>query len=138
MLFKAFHRNQLPNFFNVLGKVAIAIFFLIIFFSSHSLATSKQLVTTSPTSPSCTEVCAVVTTMPNAENTDELLSLIKTSRPEIIGDLNAMKRNMQQYDAEGYGWQSVIDNSNSLEPRLGAWLIGALRMACESSCSPTH
>ncbi len=72
--------------------------------------------------------------MPSAENTDELLSLLKTNRPEIINNLKAMKRNMQQYDAEGYGWQGVIDGSNSLEPRLGSWLIGALRMACESGC----
>ena len=85
----------------------------------------------SPTPPTANDVCAIVTTMPGAENTDELLALLDTSRSQVTMDLLAMQRNMEQYDAEGYGWQNVIDGSSALEPKPGAWLIGALRMACE-------
>jgi len=85
----------------------------------------------SPTPPTGSEVCAIVTTMPDAEDTDELLTSLDTSRSQVTSDLLAMKRNMEQYDAEGFGWQNVIDGSSSLEPQPGAWLIGALRMACE-------
>jgi hypothetical protein len=70
--------------------------------------------------------------MPGAQNTDELLALLDTSRSQVITDLLAMKRNMEQYEAEGYGWQNVIDSPGALEPQPGAWLIGALSMACES------
>lgn len=94
-------------------------------------------VAASPTAPGSREVCAIVTTMPGAENTDDLLSLLSTSRQETISKLDAMKSNMAQYDAEGYGWQNTIDGSSALEPRPGAWLIGALRMACESQTMAT-
>jgi hypothetical protein len=77
-------------------------------------------------------VCAIVATMPGAQNTDELLALLDTSRSQVITDLLAMKRNMEQYEAEGYGRQNVIDSPGALEPQPGAWLIGALSMACES------
>lgn len=85
----------------------------------------------SPT-PSSEEVCAIVTAMPGAEDTDKLLDLLDTERSQVITDLEAMSSNMAQYDAEVYGWQNVIDGSSALEPVPGAWLIGALRMACES------
>lgn len=82
-------------------------------------------------SPSRAEVCAIVKSMPNAKNTTEFLSLLKKSPSGIIKDLNALKSNMEQYDAEKYGWTSLIDSPGGLEPRPGAWLMGALRMACE-------
>ncbi len=85
---------------------------------------------TSVIMPSGDDVCAIVTSMPGAKNTEELLSLLKTNRKEVIEDLEAMKANMEQYDAEGYGWQNVIDGSSALEPRPSSWLIGALRMTC--------
>jgi len=91
----------------------------------------------SPTPPTGNEVCAIVTTMPDAENTDELLASLDTSRSQVTMDLIAMKRNMEQYDAEGYGWQNVIDGSSALEPQPGAWLIGALRMACDPQAAST-
>jgi hypothetical protein len=69
--------------------------------------------------------------MPNAENTVYFLSLLNKSPSDIIKNLKALKSNMQQYDAEKYGWPSMIDSSGGLEPRPSAWLIGALRMACE-------
>lgn len=86
-----------------------------------------------PLTPSRAEVCAIVTTMPSAEDTDGMLALLDTTRQEVIADLEAMRSNMQQYDAEGYGWQNTIDDPSALEPKPGAWLIGALRMACEDS-----
>jgi uncharacterized lipoprotein YbaY len=70
--------------------------------------------------------------MPGSEATDALLTLLETSRAETVNNLATMKTNMDQYDAEGYGWQNVIDGSSALEPRPTSWLIGALRMACES------
>ena len=85
-----------------------------------------------PTPPSSQEICQIITAMPNAENTDKLLSLLSTNRSDITKNLIAMKRNMEQYEAEGYGWQNVLDSSSGLEPRPGLWLLGALRMACES------
>ncbi|WP_204139358.1 YbaY family lipoprotein [Halomicronema sp. CCY15110] len=42
-----------------------------------------------------------------------------------------MRSNMMQYDAEGYGWQNIIDSPDGLAPQPGAWLLGALRMVCE-------
>ena len=87
----------------------------------------------SPTPPGSQEVCEIVTSMPGANDTDKLLSLLNTSRSEITKDLIAMKRNMEQYEAEGYGWNNVLDSSSSLEPRPGSWLVGALRMACDGS-----
>lgn len=84
-----------------------------------------------PVTPGQAEVCAVVTAMPDAADTDELLTLLDTDRAEVIADLEAMSRNMAQYNTEGYGWQNIIDGSSALEPVPGAWLIGALRMACE-------
>lgn len=86
---------------------------------------------TSPPPPGRAEVCQIVITMPGSDNTDDLLMLLDTRRSEVTSDLIAMKQNMEQYDAEGYGWQNVIDGSSALEPRPGSWLIGALRMACE-------
>ncbi|MGF1459248.1 MAG: YbaY family lipoprotein [Leptolyngbyaceae cyanobacterium] len=91
----------------------------------------------SPAPPTGNEVCAIVLTMPDASNTDELLASLDTSRSQVTSDLIAMKRNMEQYDAEGVGWQNAIDGSSALEPRPGAWLIGALRMACEAPTAAT-
>lgn len=91
----------------------------------------------SPTPPARAEVCSTVTSMPDAEDTDEMLALLDTSRSQVTMDLIAMKSNMEQYDAEGYGWQNVIDGSSALEPQPGAWLIGALRMACEAQPAAT-
>ncbi|MBE9139799.1 DUF4377 domain-containing protein [Nodosilinea sp. LEGE 07088] len=82
-------------------------------------------------SPSRAEVCAVVTTMPDAGDTDALLTLLGTDREGVITDLEAMSANMQQYNDEGYGWQNVMDNPYSPAPQPGPWLIGALRLACE-------
>jgi uncharacterized lipoprotein YbaY len=90
-----------------------------------------------PTPPTGDDVCAIVTSMPDAENTDELLTSLDTSRSQVTMDLIAMRGNMEQYDAEGYGWQNVIDGSSALEPRPGAWLIGALRMACDPQAAAT-
>ncbi|MEO1067899.1 MAG: hypothetical protein AAFW95_02080 [Cyanobacteria bacterium J06638_6] len=98
--------------------------------STYTLTDSTSGVT--PTEPSRAEVCAIVTTMPDAEDTDRFLALLMTDRAQIISDLEATSSNMQQYDGEGYGWQNVIDSSGALPPQPGAWLIGALRMACES------
>jgi uncharacterized lipoprotein YbaY len=81
--------------------------------------------------PSNAEVCAIVTDMPGAEDTDAFLSLLDTTRQDVVADLEAMRSNMMQYDAEGYGWQNIIDSPDGLAPRPGAWLLGALRMACE-------
>jgi uncharacterized lipoprotein YbaY len=91
----------------------------------------------SPTPPDGDDVCAIVTAMPGAETTDELLSLLETTRSEVTSDLLTMSRNMEQYDAEGYGWPNVIDGSSALEPRPGSWLIAALRMACEPQSAAT-
>jgi hypothetical protein len=96
------------------------------------LLLSHPLKSASPTPPSRSEVCAVVMSMPSAKNTDQMLSLLKTSRSQVVKDLIALKSNMEQYDAEGYGWQNAINSSSSLDPHPDAWLIGALRIACES------
>jgi hypothetical protein len=77
------------------------------------------------------DVCAIVTTMPSAADTDEMLALLDTDRTGVLTDLEAMSANMQRYDDEGYGWQNVIDSPDALAPQPDAWLIGALRMACE-------
>ena len=107
-------------------------------FSFASLSGPRQPVrAASPTPPTSSEVCAIITTMPDAEDTDELLASLDTSRSQVTMDLLAMQRNMEQYDAEGYGWQNVIDGSSALEPQPGAWLIGALRMACEPQPAAT-
>ena len=83
-------------------------------------------------SPSHAEVCAMVSVMPSASDTDEFLSLLDTTREAVITDLEAMRSNMMQYEAEGYGWQNIIDSPDGLAPQPGAWLLGALSMACES------
>ncbi|EAZ88632.1 hypothetical protein [Crocosphaera chwakensis] len=85
-----------------------------------------------PMSLSSQEICQIITAMPKAENTDKLLSVLGTSRSNITKNLIAMKGNMEQYEAEGYGWQNALDSASGLEPRPSSWLIGALRMACES------
>ncbi len=87
----------------------------------------------SPTPPSRHQVCEIVNSMPMANNSDQFLALLKTDRYQVIKDLTALKSNMEQYDAEGYGWQNVIDRSSGLKPLPDAWLIGALRIACESN-----
>lgn len=111
------------------GLTGLAIAFLI---SLASLATQPfPVAAVSPPSPSRAEVCEIVATMPNGDDPDGMLQLLRTSREQIITDLNAMKRNMEQYDAEGYGWQNVIDDPAALEPKPTSWLIGALGMACE-------
>lgn len=117
--------------------LATAALLSLAFWSNQPLAAQTPLPAASPMPPSRAEVCAVVTTMPGAENTDGLLALLRTDRSQTISDLTAMKTNMGQYDAEGYGWQNIIDGSSALEPRPGSWLIGALRMACESSAAAT-
>ena len=116
--------------------MASALLFILTLFAVQSF-TLKSLLTqdtsaqvTSVIMPSGDDVCAIVTSMPGAKNTEELLSLLRTNRKEVIEDLEAMKANMKQYDAEGYGWQNVIDGSSTLEPRPSSWLIGALRMTC--------
>jgi len=107
-------------------------------FSLGSLLAQRVLAqASSPTPPTGEDVCAIVTTMPDAENTDELLTSLDTSRSQVTRDLIAMRSNMEQYDAEGYGWQNTIDDPSALEPRPGAWLIGALRMACEPQAAAT-
>ena len=83
--------------------------------------------------PSRAEVCAIVTSMPSADDTDRMLSLLDTDRQGVISDLEAMRINMQRYDAEGYGWHNTIEDPGASDPKPGAWLIGALRMACEDS-----
>ncbi|MEB3290361.1 MAG: YbaY family lipoprotein [Leptolyngbya sp.] len=99
------------------------------------IAPSAQASTPMP--PTGSDVCAIVTSMPDAEDTDTLLNSLDTSRSQVTMDLIAMSRNMEQYDAEGYGWQNVIDGSSALEPQPGAWLIGALRMACDPQAAST-
>lgn len=107
-------------------------FVLTLILSLFMLSIHSQTVqAVSPTPPSRAEVCAVVNSMPRANNTDTFLSLLKTGRSQVIKDLLALKSNMEQYDAEGYGWQNVLNSSSELEPRPDAWLIGALRMTCE-------
>lgn len=86
-----------------------------------------------PLTPSRAEVCAIVTSMPSAADPDGMLSLLDTTRQGVISDLEAMRLNMQRYDAEGYGWHNTIDDPSASEPKPGPWLIGALRMACEES-----
>ncbi len=81
--------------------------------------------------PSRAEVCTIVKSMPNATSTEEFVSLLKKSRSDIIKDLESLKSNMEQYDAEKYGWPSMIDSPGGIEPHPSAWLIGAVRMACE-------
>ena len=88
-------------------------------------------------SPSSAEVCAIVTTMPDAEDTNEFLARLATARADVIADLEATRSNMMQYDAEGYGWQNIIDRPDALAPQTGAWLLGALRMACEPQAAAT-
>lgn len=86
-----------------------------------------------PTQPGREAVCAVVLQMPDAAETDEMLERLGSDRATILQDLETLRRNMEQYDAEGYGWQNIIDSPNSLDPQPGSWLLGALRMACETS-----
>ncbi|MGK7932683.1 MAG: hypothetical protein AB4041_14800 [Microcystaceae cyanobacterium] len=93
---------------------------------------SQSVQGVSPKPPSHSEICAIITSMPQAENTDKFLDLLKTDRSQVIKDLITLKSNMEQYDAEGYGWQNVINSSSQLEPRPDAWLMGALRIGCES------
>jgi hypothetical protein len=61
--------------------------------------------------PGRTEVCRQVLSMPGASNTDELLTLLRTNRVDVLNKLRAMKGNMEQYNAEGIGWQNAIDGS---------------------------
>ena len=120
-----------------LAWMASTILLIVIFFAPQSFGVTPLLSqklseqVDKPIALSSYDVCAIVISMPNAQNTNELLSLLKTSPHKVIKNLEAMKANMEQYDAEGYGWQNVIDGSSSLEPRPGSWLIGVLRMACE-------
>ncbi len=88
-----------------------------------------QGVSASP--PNQTDICNIVKAMPSAQNPDQFLNLLKIDRSKVIKDLTTLKSNMEQYDAEGYGWQNVINSSSGLEPRPDTWLIGALRIACE-------
>ena len=112
--------------------LAIATACALLSLSSQPLV-AEEMPSTDSAMPSRAEVCSLVQSMPGAADTDELLTLLGSDRPTIIRDLEAMKTNMEQYDAEGYGWQNTIDGSSALEPRPAAWLIGALSMACEES-----
>ncbi|NEQ47755.1 MAG: hypothetical protein F6K00_31185 [Leptolyngbya sp. SIOISBB] len=115
--------------------VAAAVTLSMMSLLSHAVVAAPPLLADAHMSPSSAEVCAIVTSMPNAENTDEFLSLLDTSRQNVITDLEAMRSNMMQYDAEGYGWQNIIDNPGGLAPQPGAWLLGAVRIACESQAA---
>lgn len=116
---------QLPT-----GFIGIIIAIIIVMTDLFSKTFPSQAAR--PTPPGSEEICEIITSMPHAENTDKLLSVLSTSRSEITKYLIAMKRNMEQYEAEGYGWNNVIDSSSGLEPRPSSWLIGALRIVCES------
>ncbi|NJL44642.1 MAG: hypothetical protein HC922_00595 [Leptolyngbyaceae cyanobacterium SM2_3_12] len=98
---------------------------------------ASPVLANTPMPPSSAEVCAIVAAMPGTEDTDALLAMLDSSRTQVLDDLNAMGDNMERYDAENYGWQNVIDDSSALEPRPGAWMIGALRMACEPQPAAT-
>ncbi len=117
--------------FKGFGLIAVGVAISVLVSSISLLGDRQPAQAATPTPPTGNEVCAIVTTMPDAEDTDELLASLDTSRSQVTMDLATMKRNMEQYDAEGYGWQNVIDGSSALDPQPGAWLIGALRMACE-------
>ena len=80
---------------------------------------SSPLQARSPTPPTRSDVCAIVTTMPDAEKTDQFLSALDSSRSQVMTDLIALKKNMEQYDAEGYGWHNMIDASSTLNLELG-------------------
>lgn len=88
-----------------------------------------------PPPPSRDEVCAVATALPDAADTDAMLALLLTNRQAVVDDLILTGDNMARYNSEGYGWQNVIDGSGALPPQPGSWLLGALRMACESGGS---
>lgn len=98
----------------------------------HPVMAQPLDLVSSPTPPNHNEVCTIVNAMPDAEDTDELLTLLGTSRAETISNLIAMQGNMAQYNAEGYGWHHAIDGASALEPRPGAWMLGALSMVCEA------
>ena len=118
----------------VLVGVAAAVTLSMVSLLSHTAVAAPPLLANAHMSPSPSraEVCAIVTSMPRAEDTDYLLSLLETDRQGVITDLETTRSNMMQYDSEGYGWQNVIDSPGALPPQPGSWLFGALRMACES------
>ena len=112
--------------------VAAAVTLSIVSLSSYPAVAAPPLLADAHRSPSRAEVCAIVTSMPNAKDPDEFLSRLDTNRQNVITDLEAMRSNMMQYDSEGYGWQNMIDSTGGLAPQPGAWLLGAVRMACEA------
>lgn len=117
----------------ILAKLrTFPLFFVISIVLSAFFILSSPLQSASPPPPSRAEVCTVVKSMPNSNNTDEMLSLLETSRSQVVQDLIAVKSDMELYDAEKYGWPSMINSSDALKPNHSAWLIGALRIACES------
>ena len=77
------------------------------------------------------QVCAQISAFPDAADPERFLSRLGTSRAGVVRDLGRLRRNLEQADAEGYGWQNVLGGPSFPEPRPGAWLLGALRMACE-------
>jgi hypothetical protein len=106
-------------------------------FDGRSISQATPLPADAMVSPGRTEVCAIVLTMPDAEDTDIMLERLQRDRPQNINDLEQTSRNLHQYDAEGYGWQNIIDSPDALEPQAGGWLLGALRMACEDGSPGT-
>ncbi|MGF1490912.1 MAG: YbaY family lipoprotein [Microcoleaceae cyanobacterium] len=89
-----------------------------------------QLSASAQTMPSRKQVCAIVKMMPGTSDTDELVSLLGTTRTGIIDSLNELKILMERLDTEGYGWQNVL-GSSSPEVQIQPSIIGALSMACE-------
>jgi hypothetical protein len=73
------------------------------------------------------QVCAQISTFPDAADPEPFLSRLGTSRAGVIRDLGRLRRNLEQADAEGYGWQNVLGGPGYPDPRPGAWLLGALR-----------
>lgn len=108
--------------------------------TSSPTSPSSPLSPSSPTSPSPTDrmassrqdICALVRAMPDAKNTDQFLTKVRVSREQVLLNLDQLKGLMEQIDAEGYGWQNVIGKPDAIpKAQLRAWILGALRMACD-------
>lgn len=101
-------------------------------FVNLSLDTGNLVFAPAPSLAGRPEVCAVVTTLPQAEDTDTLLTLLGTDRGGVVASLEALSGLMARLDDEGYGWPNVLGTEGGApETQLQPWLIGALRMACE-------
>ncbi len=101
--------------------------------------TIAQIPSPSPTLPardsasSRQQVCAIVKAMPDAKDTDQFLTKVRVSREQALVNLDQLKSLMQQIDTDGYGWQNVIGKRDAIpEAQLHPWILGALRMACDS------